>query len=344
MKVLLTGAFGNLGQVTLAELSAQGHQVRCFDVHSKTNERLSRALPRNAEVRWGDLRRASDVAAAVDGQEAVIHLAFLIPRLAATGLDIDKYPDLARQVNVGGTANLVQAMEACPTPPRLVFASSMVVYGLTQDLPPPRLVTDPLRPVGPYAEHKVACEEIIHASRLQWAIMRLGVALPQRLIFSAGMFDVPLDNRIEFIHPGDVALALVNALRCDEVWGQTLHLGGGPRCQVYYRDLVSQMLNTMGVGMLPAAAFSTDPYPSDWLDTGLSQELLHFQRYSVQDSAAETGAKLRMLYPLVMALRPAIRAWLLSRSPYHGRAGAGAVRSGVDQRLAAVPIKARPER
>lgn len=32
MKVLLTGAFGNIGLQTLRELLAHGHTVRCFDV------------------------------------------------------------------------------------------------------------------------------------------------------------------------------------------------------------------------------------------------------------------------------------------------------------------------
>lgn len=320
MRVLLTGAFGNVGQVTLAELIAQGHQVRCFDVRSKTNERLARSLPPSVEVRWGDLRRPSDVVRAVEGQEAVIHLAFLIPRLAATGVDIDKCPDLAREINVGGTAKLIQAMEACATPPRLVFASSMAVYGLTQDEPPPRRVSDPVRPVGLYAEHKAECEQMIRASRLEWTILRLGVALPQRLLFSAGMFDVPLNNRIEFVHHCDAALAFVNALRCEEVWGRTLHVGGGPRCQVYYRDLVSQVLNATGIGMLPGAAFATEPYFSDWLDTELSQSLLHYQRHNLEDHAAETAAKLRLLFPVIWLFRPAIRAWLLSRSPCWQRA------------------------
>lgn len=330
MKVLLTGAFGNLGQVTLAELAAQGHQIRCFDLRNKTNERLARALPKNAEVRWGDLRHPEDAVAAVKGQEAVIHLAFLIPRLSITGLDMDKCPDLAREVNVGGTANLIRAIEACAVKPALLFASSMAVFGLTQHLAPPRTTADPVHPLGLYSEHKVACEEMIRASGLQWAILRLAAALPQRLLFSEGMFDVPLNNRIEFVHHRDVALAFANALCCDDVWGKTLLIGGGSRCQLYYRDLVQQVLDATGVGMLPEAAFSSAPYPTDWLDTSLSRKLLHYQRHTVQDHAEETRTMLGALHPIIRLSRPAVRAWLLSRSPYYGRGSATAARSGVD--------------
>jgi nucleoside-diphosphate-sugar epimerase len=321
MRVLLTGAFGNLGQVTLDELVMQGHRVRCFDLHSRANDRLARDLPHGVEVTWGDLRRPEDALAAVQGQDIVLHLAFLIPELSSTGLDMDKCPDLARDVNVGGTANLIRAMEASSNPARLLFASSMAVFGLTQDRPPPRVVADPVGPVDPYSSHKVACEEMIRSSRLEWSILRLAAALPRRLLFSSGMFDVPLDNRIEFVHHRDAALAFANALRTDQVWGQTLLIGGGERCQLYYRDMVRQVLEATGVGMLPAAAFSTAPYPTDWLDTSLSSRLLHYQRHTVEDHAAAIRSLVGLGRPMIRACRPAVHAWLLSRSPYLGRSG-----------------------
>ena len=39
MKVLLTGAFGNVGTSALEELLERGHQVRCFDLKTKVNEK-----------------------------------------------------------------------------------------------------------------------------------------------------------------------------------------------------------------------------------------------------------------------------------------------------------------
>ena len=103
MRVLLTGAFGNIGVKTLAELIAQGHKVRCFDTPTKANERVARGFANQIDVRWGDIRRTDDVAAAVAGQDVVIHLAFVIPRLSVTGVNSEDRPDWAREVNVGGT-------------------------------------------------------------------------------------------------------------------------------------------------------------------------------------------------------------------------------------------------
>ena len=316
MRVLLTGAFGNVGLVTLDELLKQGHQVRCFDLPSPTNQKAARACPKDTEVVWGDLRRPDDVARAVCGQDAVVHLAFIIPKLSVTGLESEKCPDVAREVNVDGTRNLITALESLSPVPRLVFTSSLHVFGLTQDQTPPRTCADPVRPTENYSQHKVTCEEMIRASRLPWAILRLAATPPLRLIMDPGMFDVPLGNRIEFIHRRDVALAVTNAVSSDEVWGRTLLIGGGPRCQFYYRDFAQQVLEASGIGMLPAQAFSTTPFATDWLDTSLSRKLLHYQRHTLQDYTAELTRLLGFRQPLVRLCRPAVRAWLLRQSPY----------------------------
>ncbi len=222
MRVLLTGAFGNIGLHTLRELLAQGHTVRCFDVDNKENQRRARQVVGRFEIVWGDLRRPDDVAAAVRGQDAIVHLAFVIPKLSATGVDSEDRPDFAHEVNVGGTFNLLEAAKANPQPPGFVFASSLHVYGRTHHLPPPRRVTDPVQPVEHYAWHKVACEEMVKSAGLRWAILRLGASMPIRLIIDPGVFDVPLDNRIEYVHGRDVALALANTLADGGGLGQDL--------------------------------------------------------------------------------------------------------------------------
>ena len=66
MKVLLTGAFGNVGSSALDELLERGHQVRCFDVKTRENVKAARKIKGKAEVFWGDLRHPEDVNAAVE--------------------------------------------------------------------------------------------------------------------------------------------------------------------------------------------------------------------------------------------------------------------------------------
>ncbi len=315
MKVLLTGAFGNIGLHTLRELLAQGHAVRCFDVPTKENRRRAKQLVGRSDVVWGDLRQPDDVAKAVRGQDAIVHLAFVIPKLSMTGVGSEERPDFAREVNVGGTLNLLAAARSSRQPPSFVFASSLHLYGRTQHLPPPRRVTDPVQPMEHYAWHKAACEEMVKGSRLRWAILRLAASMPIRLIVDAGVFDVPLDNRIEYVHGRDVAAAMANTLHTEAAWGRTWHIGGGPACQLIYRDMAAEVLDAFGVGMLPDWAFRTEPFAVDWLDTAESQQVLRFQRHTLDDYLADVRAALGPKRQAVVALRPLIRRHLLRLSP-----------------------------
>jgi UDP-glucose 4-epimerase len=315
MKVLVTGAFGNIGRSAVDELLRRGHEVRCFDLKTKANMKVARRIKHEAESVLGDLRNPEDVAIAVRDRDVVVHLAFVIPRLSATGVNSEDEPEWAREINVGGTRNLIQAMKSQPHPAKLLFASSFHIYGCTQDQAPPRKVTDPPHPIEHYAHHKVECEGLVRESGLDWVIFRLAAALPVRLIFDPGMFDVSLDNRIEFVHTRDVGLAIANALEIEEAWGRTWHIGGGPACQIYQRDLVESVLDVVGLGMLPEEAFPSEPYPTDWLDTMESQKVLHYQRYTLQDYLQDLKSKLGFRRYFVRMLRPIIRAILLSKSP-----------------------------
>lgn len=324
MQVLLTGAFGNVGRSTLTALFGRPEMVnvRCFDVPTRANRAAYRAFarryPGRIQVLWGDLRRLDDLRAAVEGVSAAIHLGFVIPRLSATGVNSEDRPDWAREINIGGTRNLIQALQELPgpQPASLAFASSLHVYGNTQHQPPPRTAQELPHPIEHYARHKIEAEALVRASGLRWTILRLAAALPVRLIFDPGMFDVPLENRIEFIHTRDAGQAFANALFCDKVWGKVLLIGGGPRCQLYYRQMMEQVLQTTGVGALPSAAFASQPFATDWLDTTESQALLNYQRRTLSDYTQDLRAKLSVLRPLIIALRPIIRRWLLAHSPY----------------------------
>lgn len=316
MKVLLTGTFGNIGTSTLEELVRQSYTVRCFDLKTKATEKVARKFRRQAEVMWGDLRRPQDIATAVDDQDVVVHLAFIIPKMSATGVGSEEHPNWAREINVGGTRNLLDAMKALPRPPKIIFASSYHVYGRTQNQPPPRTVSDPVRPVEHYSRHKMECEEMIQSSGLEWAILRLSAALPMNMRLDAGMFDVPLDNRMEFVHTRDVGLAIANAVSSQDIWGKILLIGGGPHCQYYYREIAQRVLDATGVGMLPERAFGSTPFPTDWVDTTESQKLLNYQRRDLGHYIQEMRARLGFRHHLIQLLRPIVRHWLLNKSPY----------------------------
>jgi nucleoside-diphosphate-sugar epimerase len=313
MRVLVTGAFGHIGTYTVRELLAQGHAVGALDLPTPANRRKAAAFGAEREVIWGDLRNTVDVARAVAGWEAVVHLAFVLPP------DSERNPERAGAVNVGGSRQLIATMEAQPSPPRLIFGSSFSVHGDT--LHDDALLTphSPLRPINHYNEHKVAVEEMVRNSGLVWCILRFGTALATDLDrgFDPVIFDLPPAAKQEFVHPADVALAIANCLGSTEAWGKTWMIGGGKDCQVHYGEMINRMLEAAGIGSLPAGAFSsTARQGGGWMDTAESQRVLRYQRHSFGDFLAEFAAGAGWRRPLFRVLSPLIRWYIVRQSPY----------------------------
>lgn len=311
--VMVTGAFGNVGTSTLAAALGAGCRVLTFDLDTKVNRRrAARQRSRRMDSVWGDILDADAVGAAVSRSDAVIHLAALIP----PGSDRDTARTWA--VNVDGTRTVVDAVAAAPSRPRLVHASSLSVYGRTQHLEPPRRVDDPLDPCDFYGRTKAAAEAIVRSSGIDWVILRLGAVLPLRLptVIDPIMFEVPLTDRIEFVHTRDVGIAAVVATSHPEVVGRTLNIGGGPGSQLLQRQLVARPLAALGVRMLPDEAFTTTPFHADWLDTEESQRLLGYQHRTFDDYVTEVGRRYRWRRPATVLASALVLRKMLAASPY----------------------------
>ena len=84
MKVFLTGATGAIGPATVGGLLEKGHQVRAV---ARTDDKAAQLRAQGAEPVAVDLFDGDAVKAAVDGCEAVMHLATNVPplrRMAST--------------------------------------------------------------------------------------------------------------------------------------------------------------------------------------------------------------------------------------------------------------------
>jgi nucleoside-diphosphate-sugar epimerase len=311
LKILLTGPFGNVGSHAIPELLREGHALRCFDLDRPATRKVAKEHGRRIETVWGDVRDPRALARAAEGVDAVIHLAATIPPEA------DEEPERAREVNVDGTRNLIAACTAQPRRPRFLLASTFDVHGHTQRNPPPRHVDDPLVATNPYTEHKIAAEKMVRGSGLEWCIFRLadvpiiGLRDPHPI-----MFEIGLHNRIEAVHPDDVAVALSRGLRTPEVWGRVLFVGGGERCQLTYREYLQRMLGAMGLEMLPDEAFSDADYATDWIDSSEAQRLLRYQRRGFDDITREVAACLGWKKAFVPVANPLVRKKMLEMSPY----------------------------
>ena len=246
-----------------------------------------------------------------------MHLAAILPP------NVDKAPELARRVNVDATRSLIERMEASPTARRLVFASSEAIFGDVQDREPPLRVETPVSPTDEYGRHKVACERAIRQSALRWSILRLGVAVPTRLIgapfdLRAG-FAISADARIEIVHPADAGTAFARAVACKEAVGKILNIGGGEKCRLTHGEFFNDLMGSIGIGPIPAEAFVRTAVPrfqGDWLDTEESQRLLQYQKRGVPELKADMRQDLGVVAPLIRLLRPLATWFLVRSSPY----------------------------
>ena len=312
-KVLLTGAFGTIGRWVLRELLKQQHTVSVFELDTPRSRKVARAFPQVRAI-WGDLRHADAVQAAVVGHDYVIHMAFILT--PATELD----PQGAHAVNIGGTTHVIAACQAQPVPPRLLFCSSVEVFGKNRHLPGPRRITDPVQATSVYTTQKIACEQLVRESGLDYAIVRFGAVIDIALTNAhALMFEFPLDVRFEVLHPADAATALANSIDNPGVWGRgaLLLLGGGPSCQTTYGEFLEGMMTTLGVGKLPPEAFTQADYPSDWMDTEEAEALLHFQHHSLLQIQQQVDALLGWRKAVLPLVKPMVRRSILAKSPYY---------------------------
>jgi nucleoside-diphosphate-sugar epimerase len=153
-RVLVTGAFGNIGRNAVAALTAHGYRVRALRFE-RPDRAARRAVGPGVEVVSGDVRDRAAMDAAVRGCDVVVHLAYLIPPPA-----LEK-PDLAESINTGGTRTILDACRAAARPPRFLFASTLDVYGVTAHLAPPRRVGDPVSATDVYSGHKIEGERMV---------------------------------------------------------------------------------------------------------------------------------------------------------------------------------------
>lgn len=320
--ILLTGAFGNVGQHTVERLceSNQDYKIRCFDLKNRNNEKVQKCLSAkyDFETVWGDIRDETKINQIIKNIDCIIHLAAIIPPLA------DELPKLAYSVNVEGSRNLIKAAESQNQPIKFIFASSVAVFGSRMNLPPPRTIHEIPSPLkhDNYAKHKVIIEEELKTSDLNWTILRFGVVTPFEINWNipALLYEVPLNQRVEICDTRDVALACTNAINAPTT-NKILLIGGGKDCQMLQKEYIEKMLNAMGIGMLPDQAFKVptnnkDYFHLDWLDTTEAQEILGFQEHSFEDFVSDFKEKIGWKRIIFKIVSPIIKVILLSKSPY----------------------------
>src|SRR5688500_4701324 len=98
MKVLVTGGTGVIGAAAIPALLRAGHEVRLLSRHA---DRDASGFPAGVEAVPADISDLTELAAAVDGCEAVLHIA---------GIVEEEPPEITfEKINVAGTQHLLTA-------------------------------------------------------------------------------------------------------------------------------------------------------------------------------------------------------------------------------------------
>ncbi|MFN8528629.1 MAG: NAD-dependent epimerase/dehydratase family protein [Anaerolineae bacterium] len=266
-RVLVTGGAGFIGGHICERLIAEGHTPIVLD-NLSTGSQAN--IPPGVMFLQGDVRQPDDVAAAFAlGVDAVMHIA----GQASIRLSfLDPTADL--NVNTVGTLNILQACIAHRMP-RLLFASSMTIYGNGAPVPTPE--TTAPNPVSYYAITKYAAERYVHttaaradlAAPLQVTSFRMFNVYGERQSLNnsyQGVFAIFTGNVLrgepinihsdgeqsrDFVHVSDVARAWVSALDNSASYGQVINLGTG----------VQQSVNRLCDLTLAHFGHTRDTYP-----------------------------------------------------------------------------------
>jgi len=294
MRVLITGGAGRLGINVAKAFLKDGFQVRVFDLDTPGNRKSVNRLNGKAEALWGDIMQPDSVRKALEGVDAIIHMAGILPPVAY------EKPELATKVNVGGTRIIVDLIKERGDNIPFLFTSSVAAFGPTPHATKPLCPEEHHpNPKGAYGETKLQAENVIKESGIDYVILRLTATM--YLNFSINdikrMFTIPLNNRVEYCHPDDTASAILNAVKnFDTIKGNTLVVSGGPQQRMLYKDMIKSILGVMGLPLPPANKFTKEPYYLDWYDTTKSQKLLSFQRRSFADYIKDYSKELARQY------------------------------------------------
>ena len=204
MKIFITGGGGFLGYRLalrlLEDKTLAGPDGKPAAISGITL--FDTAFPSNCDPRLkcipGDIAQSGALAAAMDADtHSVFHLAAVV----SAGAEADF--DLGYRVNLDGTRYLLEACRKLKSPPRLVFASSLAVFGGKL----PAVVDDSITPAPQtsYGAQKVIGEYLVgdysrkgfidgRSLRLPTIVVRPGKPNLASTSFASGMFREPLNG------------------------------------------------------------------------------------------------------------------------------------------------------
>src|SRR5690349_3853935 len=217
MRVVITGGCGFLGQRVASQLLARS-DVDDLILFDNAPPALPLAEDKRLRLITGDIANRESVSEVLSGGTgSVFHLA------AVVSSEAEADTDLGYRVNLDGTRAVLDACRALGSCPRLVFASSLAVYGGAM---PPTVGDDtPLTPQTSYGTQKAIGELLVNdysrkryvdgrAVRLPTVVVRPGRPNRAASAFASSMIREPLAGQ-EAVCPvsPDTVMALASPRR-----------------------------------------------------------------------------------------------------------------------------------
>jgi len=259
-RILVTGAEGFIGSHLTEMLVRQGHAVRAMVQYNSFNTRgwLDQAateIKKELDFLAGDVRDPNGMLRAMDGCQAVLHLAALV------GIPYSYHsPDSYIDTNIKGTLNVLQGARKLGLE-RVIHTSTSEVYGTAQTVPIHE--GHPLQGQSPYSASKIGADHLalsFHRSfGLPVTILRpfntYGPRQSARAVIPAVITQI-LREKTEInlgsTHPTrdlvfveDTAQGFIRALVAPRVEGEVIQLGTGHEISI--RELAELIASLMGV-------------------------------------------------------------------------------------------------
>ena len=175
MRILITGAAGMIGRKLLARLTADGalagKPITAIDLHDIVAPTPPTGAAFTVKTHQGDLADPSAAEALVAAKpEMIFHLAGIVSGEAEANFD------LGYRVNLDGARVLFDAVRAAKIAPRIVFTSSIAVFGA----PFPAVIPDEfhLTPLTSYGTQKAIGEALLADYTRKGIFDGIGIRLP----------------------------------------------------------------------------------------------------------------------------------------------------------------------
>jgi nucleoside-diphosphate-sugar epimerase len=154
MRIVVTGGAGYLGSCLCRRLLEEGHEVKCLDNLIYGIDPIKPLLKnKNFQLLEGDTRNMTTITTAINGAQAVIHLASIVGQQAS-----NLNPKVTMEINYLATKNIAELCKLHDIG-TFIFASTCSVYGAR-----PNHLSDEgsqTEPVDLYGETKIRSEAAI---------------------------------------------------------------------------------------------------------------------------------------------------------------------------------------